>query len=68
MDEAFASWVLDYSTPTDPGLQAALERIDAAARHKHGLAPAHTDVGLLDLRRLRLAMIHPDRIESSSSR
>src|SRR5881394_797839 len=59
---SFQGYVLDYHTPTDPQLQAALEDIDAQLRGRFGMHPEQTAVGLLDLNRLRLAMIQPDRI------
>jgi beta-lactamase class A len=61
------SYTLDYSTPTDPALQAQLERIDADLRHQFDMTPEQTAVGVLDLRTLRLAMIHSDRIEYAAS-
>ena len=64
---AFDSYVLDYSTPADPGLQAKLEGIDADLRGKYGMSTNDTAVGLLDLRTLRLAMVHPDREEYAAS-
>lgn len=67
MDMDLASYAIDYATPTDAVLQAKMERIDAAVRQPFGLAPEHTNVGLLDLRSFRLAMIHPDRIEYAAS-
>lgn len=54
-------------TKPDPRLQARLEAIDAAIRAKYGIAPEQTDVGLVDLRTGRVAMIHPDRIEYAAS-
>ena len=67
MKTGFESYALDYSTPTDPTLQASLERIDADLRRQFGMTPEQTAAGLLDLRTLRLAMIHPDRIEYAAS-
>jgi beta-lactamase class A len=67
MKEEFNSYTLDYATPTDPLLQASLEKIDATLRRQFGMTADQTAVGLLDLRRLRLAMIHPDRIEYAAS-
>lgn len=61
------SLVLNYDTPVDPDLQQRIEAIDARLREKHGMTPEHTAVGVLDLRRPRLAMIHPDRIEYAAS-
>lgn len=62
-----AMFRLDYDTQVDPALQARLEAIDARLRAKHGIAPEQTDVGLLDLRHPRVAMIHPDQIEYAAS-
>src|SRR5258705_1906246 len=50
-----------------PPLQASVESIDVALRAKYGMTPAQTAVGVLDLKGLRLAMIHPDRIEYAAS-
>lgn len=60
-------YVLDYESPTDPELQREIEKIDARIREPLGMTTEHTAVGLLDFRRLRLAMIHPDRIEYAAS-
>jgi beta-lactamase class A len=65
--ERFNRYVLDYATPADPILQSKLEAIDAALRGKYGINSNQTAVGLLDLKGLRLAMIHPDRIEYAAS-
>jgi beta-lactamase class A len=64
---AVEAYVLDYSTPTDPALQHQVETIDAKLRAGFGMTTAQTAVGLLDLKRLRLAMIHPDRIDYAAS-
>lgn len=61
------SYLLDFQTPCDPSLQAGLETIDAKLRARHGMMTNHTAVGVLDLQRLRLAMLHPDRIEYAAS-
>jgi len=66
-DPRLARYVLDHDTPVDAPLQAALEAIDAAVRAPLGIAAGQTDVGLLDLARLRLAMIHPDQVEYAAS-
>jgi beta-lactamase class A len=58
---------LDYSTQIDASLQAKLESIDAELRSRQGMTTEHTAVGLLDLKRSRVAMIHPDRIEYAAS-
>lgn len=66
-DPALPHYVLDFDAPLDAALQARLEAIDAGLRAKYGMEPEHTDVGLLDLAHLRLAMIHPDSIEYAAS-
>jgi beta-lactamase class A len=58
---------MTYDTPTDPALQQQLERIDETLRAKHGIDAELTDVGVLDLRTHRVAMIHPDKIEYAAS-
>lgn len=58
---------MNYDTPTDPALQRRLEEIDANVRTEFGIPPELTDVGVLDLRDHRLAMIHPDKIEYAAS-
>ena len=58
---------LDYDTPVDAALQARVEAIDASLREKYGIAAEQTDVGVLDLKHKRLAMIHPDHIEYAAS-
>jgi beta-lactamase class A len=64
---SFAQYTLEYSSPTDPALQAKLEALDAALRAKYGLTTNQTAVGVLDLAHPRLAMLHPDRIEYAAS-
>lgn len=66
MDD-FCKYTLNHESTIDPGLQAQLEEIDARLRAKNGLSPEQAAVGLLDLRRLRLAMLHPDRLEYAAS-
>jgi beta-lactamase class A len=61
------TYVLDYDTPTDPTLQRELEVIDARLRGQYGMTTEQVAVGVLDLKRLRLAMIHPDRIDYAAS-
>jgi beta-lactamase class A len=58
---------LDYDTPVDAKLQAKLEAIDTKLRAAYGMTTEQTAVGVLDLKRGRLAMIHPDRIEYAAS-
>lgn len=64
---AFESYTLDYDSPTEPALQAQIEGIDAELRRQRGMTPEQVAVGVLDLQRLRLAMIHPDRVEYAAS-
>ncbi len=61
------SFTVDYTTRTDRHLQQQLETIDERLRAKYGIAAEQTDVGLLDLERPRVAMIHPDHIEYAAS-
>jgi beta-lactamase class A len=63
----FQHYVLNYETPTNPQLQTALESIDSTLRERFGMSTEQTAVGVLDLRTLRLAMIHPDREEYAAS-
>ena len=65
--QPFQDYVLGYNTPTNPALQARLESIDAALREKYGLTSEQAAVGLLDLQGLRLALLHPDRIDYAAS-
>jgi beta-lactamase class A len=60
-------FTIDYSTHLDRHLQRRLQAIDARVRTSLGIPPELTDVGLLDLRRPRVAMIHPDKIEYAAS-
>jgi len=61
------TYTIDYETPVDPALQQAVEEIDARLRDAYGMTTEQAAVGVLDLRRMRLAMIHPDRIEYAAS-
>lgn len=67
MHAALNDYELSWEASTDAGTQAALEQIDTRLRGRHGMTTEQTAVGLLDLRTLRLAMIHPDRIEYAAS-
>lgn len=58
---------MDYDTRVDRDLQQRIEAIDARLREKHGMTTDQTAVGVLDLQRPRVAMIHPDRIEYAAS-
>ena len=64
---SFENYVLDYNTPTNPALQRKLEALDATLRGQYGMTTEQVAVGVLDLTRLRLAMIHPDRIDYAAS-
>ena len=61
------NYVLDYNTPTNPALQSKLASLDTALRLRYGMTTEQVAVGLLDLTSLRLAMIHPDRIDYAAS-
>ncbi len=65
--QPYAKHILDFISRTDPGLQAEVVRIDDALREKFGMTREQTSVGVLDLRRDRLALIHADRIEYGAS-
>lgn len=67
MNQPFENYVLGYNSPVNPKLQSELEKIDASLRAKYGMTPEQTEVGLLDLNTLQLAMIHPDREEYAAS-
>jgi len=51
---------LSYDAPVDPALQRHLEQIDATVRAKYGMTPEQTAAGILDLKTMQVAMIHPD--------
>jgi len=61
------TYTLDYDTPVDAALQREIEGIDTTLRSKYEMTTEQTAVGVLDLQRMRLAMIHPDRIEYAAS-
>ena len=67
INRKFLSYTLGYKTPVKPGLQSALERIDADLRARYGMTTEQTAVGVLDLKALRVAMINPDRGEYAAS-
>jgi beta-lactamase class A len=64
---ALSNYSLDFTNQSNPDLQAKLEAIDARLREQYAMAATQTAVGILDLKRLRLAMIRPDRIEYAAS-
>jgi beta-lactamase class A len=63
----FQNYVLDYDSKLDSVLQSKLEFIDNELRSKYGMTPEQTAAGILDLKHLRLAMLHPDREEYAAS-
>jgi hypothetical protein len=63
----FADYTPSFTTPTDPALQARLEAIDSGLRARYGMTTNQTAVGPLDLQRLSLALLHPDREEYAAS-
>lgn len=63
----FERYVLGYDNPSAPLLQAQLEGVNGKLRDKHGMTTEQAAVGVLDLRNLRLAMVHPDRMEYAAS-
>jgi beta-lactamase class A len=67
MNSKIDRYQLDFDTPVNPSLQAALERIDTELRARYGLTTEQAAAGVLDLQTLRLAMIHPDRGEYAAS-
>lgn len=67
MPPALADYTLDYTTPIDAGLQAAVEAIDVRLRARFGMTEAQTSAGVLDLKTLRLAMVRPDRGDYAAS-
>jgi beta-lactamase class A len=67
VDQALQHFTLDYRTPVDVSLQAKVEAIDTELRARYGMAPEQAAVGVLDLKRLRVAMIRPDDIEYAAS-
>jgi beta-lactamase class A len=65
--QPFQNYTLDYDSKVDPILQSKLETLDSELRAKYGMTSTQTAVGVLDLRHLRLAMLHPDREEYAAS-
>lgn len=66
-NDTLDTYVLDFATLVNPALQSKLEKVDTELRAKYGLTTAQSAVGLLDLKTLRVAMIHPDREEYGAS-
>lgn len=65
--KALDAYVLDFSSRVNPALQRELEAIDVRLHEKYRMTTAETAVGLLDLKKLRLAMLRPERIEYAAS-
>jgi beta-lactamase class A len=66
-DTSYTHYTLNYDTPVDGSLQARLVALDARLRTGLGMKTEQTAVGVLDLRKLRLAMVRPDRIDYAAS-
>src|SRR5947207_5471741 len=66
-ERMFENYSMDYDTPVDAALQTRLESIDTKLRGQFCMTAEQTAAGLLDLKTLRLAMIHPDREEYAAS-
>jgi len=64
---SFETYTLGYDSPLDPGLQTRLASIDSTLREKYGMTAEQVELGVLDVRRPRLAMLAPDRIEYAAS-
>jgi beta-lactamase class A len=64
---AYEHYQLGFNTPVNADLQKKLEALDTQLRARYGMTTEQTAVGILDLKHLRLAMIHPDRIEYAAS-
>ena len=65
--QPYAKFILDFISRTDPALQAEVEKLDQSLREKFAMTRDQTAVGVLDLRRERLAMINPDRGDYGAS-
>ena len=65
--DAFSDYVLAYTNVVDSSLQRKIEAINERLREQFEMATNEPAVGLLDLRQLRLAMIHSDREEYAAS-
>jgi beta-lactamase class A len=65
--QSFSNYTLDYNSPVDRALQRQLEAVDAGLRGRYGMTTEQAAVGVLDLKGLRLAMIHPDREDYAAS-
>lgn len=66
-NQRFEHYTLGYDTPVDGAFQKKLENIDSDLRARISMTTEQTAAGVLDLKTLRLAMIHPDREEYAAS-
>lgn len=64
---SLGSYRLDYDTATNTLLQVKVETLDARLRAQYGMTAEQTAVGVLDLERLRLAMLRPDGMDYAAS-
>jgi beta-lactamase class A len=62
-----AAYSVNYDTKVDEALQKQIEQIDTDLRTKYSIPEDQTDVGVLDLEHMRLAMIRPDHEEYAAS-
>jgi beta-lactamase class A len=65
--QTFQNYTLDYDSKVDPVLQSRLEAIDTELRTKYGMSSTQSAAGVLDLKHLRLATVHPDREDYAAS-
>src|SRR3954471_19800104 len=65
--DSFQNYTLDYDSRPDSKLQKQLEELDERLRARFGMKAEETAVGVLDLNRLRLAMVRPDHMEYAAS-
>ena len=63
----FDHYSLELDSGVDAPFQSRIEAIDSALRARFGMPDETTAVGVLDLKALRLAMVHPDRVEYAAS-
>src|SRR5688572_22468723 len=65
--QPYAKYILDFISRTDPALQAEIEKLDQSLRDRFAMTRDQTSVGVLDLRRERLALVNPDRGDYGAS-
>jgi beta-lactamase class A len=58
---------LDDGSPVDAALQGKIEAIDSLLRGQFGMSPEQASVAVVDLRRGRVALINPDRLDYAAS-